>query len=194
MASLDREPACAYHLVTGKHPAASPSSGLDFEPGDCSPQVRTALGLQNSTLRPLGRATTLYRLRGRILELLDTQVEAKAALPPFYTWPLSVWFSLLISPLPPVLSKSLQTAGPLPSTGVTRLPRYYQPSATLSPVSRLPGAPGYTAYPAPPISRRGEEGLSSCLALKEAAAILLRSNQCPKAQNEPSGAQSCASF
>ena len=35
--------------------------------------------------------------------------------------------AFLISPLPPMLSKSLQTAGPLPSTGVTRLHRYYQP-------------------------------------------------------------------
>ena len=35
--------------------------------------------------------------------------------------------AFLISPLPPMSSKSLQTAGPLPSTGVTRLPRYYQP-------------------------------------------------------------------
>ena len=28
-------------------------------------------------------------------KLLDTQAQAKAALPPFYTWPLSIWFSLL---------------------------------------------------------------------------------------------------
>ena len=35
--------------------------------------------------------------------------------------------AFLISPLPPMSSKSLQTAGPLPSTGVTRLHRYYQP-------------------------------------------------------------------
>jgi long-chain acyl-CoA synthetase len=32
---------------------------------------------------------------GELQELLDTQVQAKAALPPFYTWPLSIWFSLL---------------------------------------------------------------------------------------------------
>ena len=35
--------------------------------------------------------------------------------------------AFIISPLPPMLPKSLQTAGPLPSTGVTRLHRYYQP-------------------------------------------------------------------
>ena len=39
------------------------------------------------------------------------------------------------------------------------------PSATLSPVSRFPGAAGYYGLPfAPPISQRGEEGFSSCLA------------------------------
>ena len=35
--------------------------------------------------------TTLAQLQG----LLESQEEAKAALPPFYTWPLSFWFSLL---------------------------------------------------------------------------------------------------
>ena len=35
--------------------------------------------------------------------------------------------AFIISPLPPMLPKSLQTAGSLPSTGVTRLHRYYQP-------------------------------------------------------------------
>ena len=35
--------------------------------------------------------TTLSQLQ----RLLESQAEAKAALPPFYTWPLSFWFSLL---------------------------------------------------------------------------------------------------
>ena len=39
----------------------------------------------------VGSHTTFAELQ----ELLDTQVQAKAALPPFYTWPLSAWFSLL---------------------------------------------------------------------------------------------------
>ena len=39
----------------------------------------------------VGSHTTFAELQ----ELLDTQVQAKAALPPFYTWPLSMWFSLL---------------------------------------------------------------------------------------------------
>ena len=39
----------------------------------------------------VGSQTTFAELQ----ELLDTQMQAKATLPPFYTWPLSVWFSLL---------------------------------------------------------------------------------------------------
>ena len=80
--------------------------------------------------------------------------------------------AFLISPLPPMSSgyKSLQTAGPLPSTGVTRLlTGTTSPSATLSPVSRFPGALVPVIRPTqplllPPISQRGEEGFSSCLA------------------------------
>ncbi|MCY4483419.1 MAG: AMP-binding protein [Spirochaetaceae bacterium] len=39
----------------------------------------------------VGSHTTFAELQ----ELLDSQVQARAALPPFYTWPLSMWFSLL---------------------------------------------------------------------------------------------------
>ncbi|MDE0025865.1 MAG: AMP-binding protein [Spirochaetaceae bacterium] len=39
----------------------------------------------------VGSQTTFAELQ----KLLDTQAQAKAALPPFYTWPLSIWFSLL---------------------------------------------------------------------------------------------------
>ena len=39
----------------------------------------------------VGSHTTFAELQ----ELLASQAQAKAALPPFYTWPLSVWFSLL---------------------------------------------------------------------------------------------------
>ena len=39
----------------------------------------------------VGAQTTFAELQA----LLDSQAQAKAALPPFYTWPLSVWFSLL---------------------------------------------------------------------------------------------------
>ena len=55
-------------------------------------------------------------------------------------------------------------AGPLRSTDVTPLHRYCGPSHHPLVFGRLPGFAGYTAYPAPAISRRGEEGLSSCSA------------------------------
>ena len=73
--------------------------------------------------------------------------------------------AFIISPLPPLLPKSLQTAGPLPSTGVTRLHRYYQPlrhPLACQPISRC--LPVIRPTFAPPISQRGEEGFSSCLA------------------------------
>src|SRR4051794_19898858 len=54
----------------------------------------------------------------------------------------------IISPLPPLLSKELRTAGPLRSPGITPSPRYYGPLRHPLVVSRLPGATGYTAYPA----------------------------------------------
>src|ERR1039458_1318411 len=53
--------------------------------------------------------------------------------------------SFLIPPLPPVLLEPLQTAGPLRSTDVTPLPRYYRPSRIPLVVHRLPGVAGYTA-------------------------------------------------
>jgi hypothetical protein len=70
----------------------------------------------------------------------------------------------VISPLLSLSTKSLCAAGPPRSTGVTPLQRYYGPSRHRLVFSRFPGVSGYTAYPAPPISRRGEDGFSSCLA------------------------------
>src|SRR5260370_7848910 len=52
--------------------------------------------------------------------------------------------AFVISPLPPVLSEPLQTAGSLRSTDVTPLPRYYRPSRIPLAVHRLPGVAGYT--------------------------------------------------
>ena len=46
----------------------------------------------------------------------------------------------------------------------TPLHRYFGPVRRPLAFGRFPGLPGYTAYLAPPISRRDEEGLSSCLA------------------------------
>src|SRR5437868_12075760 len=55
-------------------------------------------------------------------------------------------------------------AGPLRSADITPLPRYSGPSRHPLVFGRLPGVAGYTAYLAPAISRRDEEGFSSCSA------------------------------
>jgi hypothetical protein len=57
-----------------------------------------------------------------------------------------------------------QMAGPLGFTDITPLRRYYGPGRHLLVFGRLPGVAGYTAYLAPAISPRDEEGFSSCLA------------------------------
>ena len=72
--------------------------------------------------------------------------------------------AFIITPLPHVLTKKARTAGPLCSTGVTPLHRYYGPSRHRLAFDRFPGVSGYTAYLAPPISRWGEDGFSSCMA------------------------------
>ena len=53
--------------------------------------------------------------------------------------------AFIISPLPPFLLEPLQTAGPLRSTDITPLPRYYRPSRVPLAFHRLPGVTGYTA-------------------------------------------------
>src|SRR5262245_19197978 len=68
----------------------------------------------------------------------------------------------IIPPLPPVWSEELRTAGPLRSAGITPFPRYYGPVRHPLVVGRLPGAAGYTAYPASALAGRDEEGFSSC--------------------------------
>src|SRR3974377_1746302 len=55
-------------------------------------------------------------------------------------------------------------AGPLRSTDITPLPRYCGPGRRPLVFGRLPGVAGYTAYLAPAISPRDEEGFSSCSA------------------------------
>src|SRR5689334_23246059 len=55
-------------------------------------------------------------------------------------------------------------AGPLRSTDITPLPRYYGPSRHPLVFGRLPGVAGYTSYLAPAISRRDEEGFPTCSA------------------------------
>src|SRR3954454_12859479 len=80
----------------------------------------------------------------------------------------------IIPPLPPLLLEELRTAGPLRSAGVTPPHHYYGPLRHPLVVSRLPGAAGYTAYPASALSGRDEEGFSSCSACpgRRAVAIL----------------------
>src|SRR5208283_3106909 len=70
----------------------------------------------------------------------------------------------VISSLPSLWSETLQAAGPLCSTEITPLRRYYGPDRHPLAFDRLPGCAGYTIDPAPAISRRGEEGFSSCSA------------------------------
>src|SRR5262249_53515146 len=68
----------------------------------------------------------------------------------------------LISPLPPVSVKDSRTAGPLRSAGITPPRRSCRPLRHPLAFGRLPGVAGPTAYLAPPLSRRGEEGFASC--------------------------------
>ena len=70
----------------------------------------------------------------------------------------------VISPLPRLLTKALCAAGPLCSTGVAPFQRYYGPSRHRLVFDRFLGASGYAVYLAPSISRRDEDGFSSCLA------------------------------
>src|SRR5712691_6540225 len=72
--------------------------------------------------------------------------------------------AFVISSLPSPMVETLQMAGPLRSADITPLHRYYGPSRHPLVFGRLPGFAGYTAYLAPTISRRDEEGFSSCLA------------------------------
>src|ERR1700751_3448095 len=72
--------------------------------------------------------------------------------------------AFVISSLPSPWLEVLQMAGPLRSADITPPPRYYGPGRHPLVVGRLPGVAGYTAYLAPAISRRDEEGFFSCSA------------------------------
>jgi hypothetical protein len=72
--------------------------------------------------------------------------------------------AFVISPLLSVLPEEAQTAGPLCSTDIAPCHRSYEPLRHPLPFGRFPGVTGYTAYLAPPLSLREEEGFSSCLA------------------------------
>ena len=89
--------------------------------------------------------------------------------------------AFIISPLPPCCQSRYRQQGRFPAPALPGFTGTTNPSATLSPVSRLPGAPGYTAYLAPPISRRGEEGFSSCLARPRYRAVATTPPECRSA-------------
>src|SRR5947208_10018836 len=70
--------------------------------------------------------------------------------------------AFVISPLPPVLLEPLQTAGPLGSTDITLLLRYYGPLRHPLAGPRLPGVAGYTV-PCSADFATGREGLLQLL-------------------------------
>jgi hypothetical protein len=63
-----------------------------------------------------------------------------------------------------MLTEESLTAGPFRSAGIAPPHRYCRPVRLPLAFGRFPGVPGYTAYLAPFISDRDEEGLSSCSA------------------------------
>src|SRR5258705_4773155 len=69
----------------------------------------------------------------------------------------------IISSLPSLCWRHCKWQGPFAPQTLLRFIATTDPAATLV-FGRLPGFAGYTAYPAPTISRRDEEGFSSCLA------------------------------
>ena len=54
--------------------------------------------------------------------------------------------------------------GPFAPRALPRFNATTDPAATVSSSDRFPGASGYAVYLAPSISRRDEDGFSSCLA------------------------------
>src|SRR5450756_1678148 len=82
--------------------------------------------------------------------------------------------AFVISSLPSPMLETLQMAGPLRSADITPLHRHYGPSRHPLVFGRLPGFAGYTAYLAPTISRRDEEGFSSCSACPPSVPMIMR--------------------
>ena len=76
--------------------------------------------------------------------------------------------AFVISPLPPFPPEELQAAGSLRSTGVTPLPRYYEPHRHPLVFDRLPGVSGYTAYLAAADFAAGRGGF---LQLRDASCV-----------------------
>jgi len=80
--------------------------------------------------------------------------------------------AFVISPLPPLLSETLRTAGSLGSTGVTPLPGYCEPHRHPLVFDRLPGVSGYTAYLATADFAAGRGGL---LQLRDTSSVTVLS-------------------
>ena len=70
----------------------------------------------------------------------------------------------VIRPCLPYRHGNCGAAGLLGSPNITSVLRYYEPIHHRLAVSHFPGLTGYMTYPAPPISRWGEDGFSSCSA------------------------------
>ena len=68
----------------------------------------------------------------------------------------------IIPSLPPLWSEKTSTAGRLRSAGITPPQRHYTPIRHPLIFDPFPGSAGYRAYLAPTVSRRDEEGFSSC--------------------------------
>jgi hypothetical protein len=74
------------------------------------------------------------------------------------------WAPFSSRPCLPCWRRSHEQQGPLAPRALPRFIATTNPSATVSSSADFPGDTGYTAYLAPPISRRDEDGFSSCSA------------------------------
>ena len=84
-------------------------------------------------------------------------------------------------PCLPCRWRRCRPVGLLRSTGITPLPRYYEPVLHPLAFRPLPRDTGYRAYLAPPLSRRDEEGFSSCSACPGHRAVAPTPPECPAA-------------
>ncbi len=82
----------------------------------------------------------------------------------FASGPADRWASLSARPCLPCWRRSHEQQGPLAPRELRRFIATTGPTATVSSSTDFPGDTGYTAYLAPPISRRDEDGFSSCSA------------------------------
>src|SRR5713101_4147693 len=84
-------------------------------------------------------------------------------------------------PCLPCRRRRCQPVGLLRSAGITPLHRYYEPVLHPLAFHPLPRGTGYRAYLAPPLSRRDEEGFSSCSACPGHRAVAPTPPECPAA-------------